>query len=352
MSVSHDDSALLHDCRASQAPAVVAIEGGPSFEQPSDDTMLKAALRAGIGFPYECNSGGCGSCKFELLDGEVQDLWPDAPGLSARDRQRRRFLACQSRACGPVRVKVRPSDEYVACPIPRRLRARLVGREALTHDLHEFRFETDGPAAFRPGQYALLTLAGVSAPRAYSMSNLPNESGQWHFQIRRVPGGQGTAVLFDALPIGADMTIDGPYGLAWLREDAQRDIVCVAGGSGLAPMISIARGADAAGLLTSRRLHFFYGARTPADVCGEPLLRELASCGDRLRYVPVVSGDSTGWDGQTGFVHEVVERMFGDELASHEFYFAGPPPMTQAIQEMLMVRHRVPYNQIHFDRFF
>lgn len=352
MSGIHDDSAVLHDRLADQAPAVVEIVGGPSFEQAADDTILKAALRAGIGFPYECNSGGCGSCKFELLEGEVQDLWPEAPGLSVRDRQRRRFLACQSRACGPVRVKVRSSEEYVASPLPRRLNARLVGREALTYDLHEFRFETEGPATFRPGQYALLTLPGISAPRAYSMSNLPNESRQWHFQIRRVPGGQGTRVLFDDLPFGANITIDGPYGLAWLREDAQRDIICIAGGSGLAPMISIARGAAAAGLLKSHRLHFFYGARTPADVCGESLLRELSGYGDRLRYVPVVSGDSIGWDGQTGFVHEVVERMFGDELSAHEFYFAGPPPMTQAIQEMLMVRHRVPYNQIHFDRFF
>jgi toluene monooxygenase electron transfer component len=222
----------------------------------------------------------------------------------------------------------------------------------LTHDLHEFRFETDEPARFRPGQYALLTLPGVNAPRAYSMANLPNESGQWHFQIRRVPGGEATSVLFDRLPIGLSVALDGPYGLAWLREDAGRDIVCIAGGSGLAPMIAIARGAAAAGLLGPHRLYFFYGARTPADVCGESLLAELPGFGHALQYVPVVSGDSAGWSGQTGFVHEAVERTMRGDFAAHEFYFAGPPPMTQAVQEMLMVRHRVPYTQIHFDRFY
>jgi len=332
--------------------ATVEIDGGDRFQQHGKDTILRAALRAGVGFPYECSSGGCGSCKFELLDGEVDTLWADAPGLTPRDRQRRRHLACQCRALGHVRIKVRAAGEYVACVPPRRLNARLVGRSALTHDLHEFRFESDGPAAFRPGQYAMLALPGVDAPRAYSMSNLPNAAAQWQFQIRRVPGGQATSVLFDRLSVGSTVELDGPYGLAWLREDAARDIVCIAGGSGLAPMIAIARGAAAAGLLRQRRLHFFYGARTPADVCGEPLLAELPVFGSTLRYLPVVSGDAAGWSGPTGFVHEAVERTLGAELAAHEFYFAGPPPMTQAVQDMLMVRHRVPYAQIHFDRFF
>lgn len=330
----------------------ISIDGSSSFVQEGADSVLRAALRAGIGFPYECNSGGCGSCKFDLLDGRVEDLWPQAPGLTPRDRQRNRHLACQSRACGAVRIKVRTGAEYVPHVLPRRFRARLAQRKALTHDLHEFRFDVDGDALFRPGQYALLQLPGLDAPRAYSMSNLPNASSRWDFQIRRVPGGRGTAVLFDGLDIGAEVEIDGPYGLAWLREDAPRDIVCLAGGSGLAPMISIARGAAAAGMLRERRLHFFYGARAAADVCGESLLADLPGYGQTLRYIPVVSGDAAGWHGETGFVHEVLARHLGADLASKEFYFAGPPPMTQAVQEMLMVRHRVAYDQIHFDRFF
>lgn len=334
------------------AAAWVSVDGAASFTQAGADTVLRAALRAGVGFPYECNSGGCGSCKFELLEGEVENLWPTAPGLSERDRQRRRHLACQSRAQGPVRIKVRTGDEYLPVLPPRRRRAVLTERVALTHDLCEFRFTTEDDAVFRPGQYAMLALPGVQAPRAYSMSNLPNAGRQWQFQIRRVPGGRGTSVLFDALRIGDTVEIDGPYGLAWLREEVPRDIVCVAGGSGLAPMISVTRGAATAGLLRQRRLHFFYGARTPADVCGESILAELPGFGEALRYIPVVSGDATAWSGETGFVHEALERNLGAALQHHEFYFAGPPPMTQALQELLMVRHRVPFTQIHFDRFF
>jgi toluene monooxygenase electron transfer component len=329
--------------------------GGFVVDQSPGDTVLRAALRAGLGFPYECNSGGCGSCKFDLIEGQIECLWPEAPGLTERDRKRGRHLACQCRAVDEVTIKVRLGEEYKSRVAPRRRVARLVATAAVTHDLREFCFATDEPADFLPGQFASLTLPGVSSARAYSMSNLPNAAGDWHFQIRRVPAGRGTACLFDQLRVGDTVEIDGPYGLAWLREDSPRDIVCVAGGSGLAPMVSIARGAAAAGMLGSRKLHLFYGARTPRDMCGEAFLRDLPNAASAIQFHGVVSNPESGetpWSGETGFVHDAVVRHLGQELPRHEFYFAGPPPMTQALQEVLMVKHLVPYQQIHFDRFF
>ena len=327
---------------------------GTGFAQAEGDTVLRAALRAGVGLAHECNAGGCGACKFELIDGELETLWPDAPGLSERDRRRGRHLACQCRALGPLRIKASAGPEYVPRIRPARRSARLAGIADLTHDLREFRFVTDSAADFLPGQYAMLDLPGVGASRAYSLANTANGAGEWHFQIRRVPHGRGTHVLFDTLKVGDSVGLDGPYGVAWLRTDAPRDIVCVAGGSGLAPMVSIARGAAEAGLLKDRRLHFFYGARTPPDVCGEAQLAPLDGFGERIRYVPVVSlpGDDGAWQGETGYVHDAVAHLLPAPLAGYEFYFAGPPPMTQALQEMLMVGHRVPFGQIHFDRFF
>ena len=327
---------------------------GTGFAQAEGDTVLRAALRAGVGLAHECNAGGCGACKFELIDGELETLWPDAPGLSERDRRRGRHLACQCRALGPLRIKASAGPEYVPRIRPARRSARLAGIADLTHDLREFRFVTDSAADFLPGQYAMLDLPGVGASRAYSLANTANGAGEWHFQIRRVPHGRGTHVLFDTLKVGDSVDLDGPYGVAWLRTDAPRDIVCVAGGSGLAPMVSIARGAAEAGLLKDRTLHFFYGARTPRDVCGEAQLAPLDGFGERIRYVPVVSlpGDDGAWQGETGYVRDAVAHLLPAPLAGYEFYFAGPPPMTQALQEMLMVGHRVPFGQIHFDRFF
>jgi toluene monooxygenase electron transfer component len=326
------------------------------FDQLGKDTVLRAALRAGLGFPYECNSGGCGSCKFELLDGEIEDLWPQAPGLTERDRRKGKHLACQCVAMTDLRIKVRPTPECVPPIRPQRVLAKFTGVHAITHDISEFRFVSEGSADFLAGQYAMLAIPGVSTPRAYSMSNLGNEQGEWHFQIRRVANGVATNTLFHHLQVGEMIEIDGPYGMAFLRTEAPRDIVCIAGGSGLAPMVSIARSAAQSGMLKTRQLHFFYGGRTPHDICGEIFLRELPSFGDRIHFHPVVSltGDdtSTVWSGETGFVHDLVRRTFGDAMPGYEFYFAGPPPMTQTLQEMLMVNYRVPYEQIHFDRFF
>lgn len=333
-------------------PILLNPPEGPQFAQDDGDTILRAALRAGVGLSYECSSGGCGACKFEVLDGQVDNLWLDAPGLSERDRRRGRLLACQCRALGPLSIKAATGAEYQPPIRPARRVARLAGVRDITHDLREFRFVADGSADFLPGQYALLDLPGVGASRAYSLSNIPNPDGEWHFQIRRVADGQGTAVLFEKLAAGDAIGLDGPYGVASLRVDAPRDIVCVAGGSGLAPMVSIARGAMAAGMLKDRRLYFFYGARTPRDVCGEDMLAALEAPG-QITYVPVVSApEGTDWKGETGFVHERLAARLPGALADFEFYFAGPPPMTQALQSLLMVNHGVPFGQIHFDRFF
>lgn len=336
----------------------IVVEGadGGAFEQAGSDTVLRAALRAGVGFPYECNSGGCGSCKFDLVSGQVDNLWPEAPGLTERDRRKQRLLACQCRALGPVGIRVRLADEYRPIVRPVRHVARLIEAVDITSDIREFRFRTAASAEFLPGQYAMLEIPGVAAPRAYSMSNLANPEGDWHFQIRLVPSGKATGQLFRQLRTGDEIGIDGPYGLAWLRRESARPIVCIAGGSGLAPMISIARGAAAAGMLQQRELHFFYGGRTPKDLCGEAILQSLPDYAQSVHYHPVVSmpeqGDGSPWRGATGFVHDRVRDELGDRLPEFEFYFAGPPPMTQALQDLLMVQHRVPFAQIHYDRFF
>lgn len=335
-------------------PTIRNEKDGSVCEQADGDTILRAALRAGLGLSYECNSGGCGGCKFELMNGEIETQWPGAPGLTERDRKRGRHLACQCRALGPVIIKATTAPEYQPRILPRRQRARLIGTRDITHDIREFRFRSENDADFLPGQFAMLDLPGLTASRAYSLSNTANDGREWHFQIRRVLHGQGTHMLFEKLAEGDEIGLDGPYGLAYLRTGSPRDIVCVAGGSGLAPMISIARGAVEAGLMSGRKLYFFYGARTPRDVCGEAMLNALDGSGGQIVHIPVVSlpGDNGDWNGETGYVHDAVARLLPTDLPSYEFYFAGPPPMTQALQELLMVGHRVPFDQIHFDRFF
>lgn len=335
----------------------IRIDGGDDqFHQCEKDTVLRAALRSDIGFPYECNSGGCGSCKFILIEGEVENLWAGAPGLTDRDRRKGQLLACQCRAVSDLRIKVRAMPEYQARIAPARRRAKLVGTLEITHDIREFRFASEGPATFLPGQYASIAMPGLESPRSYSMSNLPNPNGHWQFQVRRVPNGKASDLLFETMRAGDEIEIDGPFGFAYLRSDSPRDIVCIAGGSGLAPIVSIVRGAAAEGMLKTRHLHVFYGGRTPRDIFSESLLERLPDFADKIHIHPVVSAPDPEavprWKGSTGFVHEIVESQLGDRLNQFEFYFAGPPPMTQAVQELLMVKYRVPFSRVHFDRFY
>jgi len=159
--------------------------------------------------------------------------------------------------------------------------------------------------------------------------------------------------LFDELEVGDSLHLDGPYGLASLRP-LERDVVCIAGGSGLAPMLSIACAAAPSLRNLGRRLHFFYGARTPQDLAAAPMLAPLPGFGDQLRYDEAVSQPAADdqWSGHVGFIHDVVEQKLGPTLADCEIYFAGPLPMVQATMDMLMVRRGVPFAQIHYDRFF
>jgi len=333
--------------------AEVRITGGEAYSCAEDDTLLRAALRAGLGMPYECNSGSCGTCKVELTEGSIHTLRPDAPGLGERDRAKNRVLACQAQPRGDCGIKVRLRPENVPAIRPARFRARLAGVRELTHDMREFRFVAPDSPGFLPGQYALFYLPGIPAPRTYSMSNVFDPKlAEWHFVVRRVPSGAGTNALFDHVPLGGEITLDGPYGLAYLRADSPRDIVLIGGGSGLAPMLSIARAAAHEPKLSGRRIDLFYGARTMRDLCGEKELCELPGYGDRLHFHPVLSeGGEEGWNGARGFVHEIARDFIGERWADHEYYFAGPPPMAEAVQRMLIDK-RVPYPQVHFDSFY
>ncbi len=327
----------------------VDIDGGVGFAaDPAEDSLLRAALRAGIGFPHECSVGGCGACRYELLEGEVDELWADAPGLSERDRRRGKRLACQSRLRGDCKIRVRCDDAYMPAVPPARMACTLQGRRMLTHDMAELSFDAAQPVSFLPGQYALLQLPGVRGLRAYSMSNVADGTRRLQFIVRRTPAGAGSPQLVDQMAIGSTVTMDGPYGHAFLREQVARPLVCVAGGSGLAPMLSVATRAMALGMTVD----FFFGGRGVDDLCARPMLSALPGFGSQLRLHEVLSGtDIDGWTGATGWVHEAIERRVSPDAQAREYYFAGPPAMIEALQTLLMLQLQVPFTQIHFDRF-
>ena len=323
-----------------------------SFSCAEDDTILRAALRAGLGVPYECNVGSCGNCRFEVLEGKVEHERENPPGWSERDLQRNRWLGCQARPLSDLKIKVPMRADFKSKFPPVRTSGTFIGASPITHDISEFRFRVANPNPFVPGQYALIEVPGSDGEiRAYSMANISDTGEEWHFNIRRVRDGRMTTYMFDELKEGAEVHLDGPYGLAYLREDSPRVILCLAGGSGLAPMVSITRAVAVSEKLKDRQLHFIYGGRGARDICGHEQLNVLPGFGERIHYHAAVSEIPDGWTGRTGFVHEVALEMFGEKLKDFEIYFAGPPPMADAIMKMA-VTNKVPAAQLHFDKFY
>ena len=332
----------------------VSIEGtGLVFDVNESDTLLGGILRARTGIPYECNAGGCGSCKYTLIEGEVVDDLEESPGLRASDRRKNKHLACISHPRSHCTIQIKPDNDYIPKYPPRKFQATLRSIGRLTHDLWEFRFESDEKARFLPGQYAKVSIPGVTGPRSYSMCNTDNDTGQWAFQIKRVEGGSASSVLFRDALIGIQVTIDAPYSIAHLQTNSPRPIICIAGGSGLAPMVSILHGVSEIDEKTHKPI-LYYGARKVDDVVCKEYFDTIPGFGSDRQYIPIISEPESEphWMGATGLVHEYLAQNLGDNCKDFEYYIAGPPPMVDAVKRHLILDRAIPVEQLHYDRFY
>jgi len=219
--------------------ATIKIDGGDTaFNCDSDDTLLRAALRAGQQVSYECNSGGCGCCKVRVLEGELENLFPDAPALTERDLRKGFVLACQNKCASNelvIKTRVETWDPKLVKPV--RFRATLAQKIEIASDLIEFVFSIDQDVDYLAGQFFMLDIPGIGE-RAYSNSSIATGSREISFVIKRMPVGKGSNYLFSEGQIGDEFGCDGPYGHSYFRDDVERDVVLVAGGSGLSPMLS------------------------------------------------------------------------------------------------------------------
>ncbi|MCB1755682.1 MAG: oxidoreductase, partial [Gammaproteobacteria bacterium] len=229
-----------------------------------------------------------------------------------------------------------------------RCKAELLERKSVTHDILSIRFKTDSAFLFLPGQYALLELPGIGR-RAYSMANLPNNDGDIEFYIKKVPSGKISPLLFDkSLDPSQAVYVDGPYGLAHVRE-SDRDRVCVAGGSGLAPMISIARHHLQSGC--DRKMLFFFGGRKMQDLISESEFFSLIGGSGNIEFISAVSEDAGNADIRRGYIHEVLLSQLSGDLMDCDIYCAGPPVMVNALERSLY-KISFPMERLYFDRFY
>lgn len=322
-----------------------------TFPCRPDETLLKAGLEAGLSLPYECSTGSCGSCRARLVAGEVDSRWPEAPGLSGRDRARGRILCCQSEPRGDVTIEIAllPPDPV---PRPGSRRARVTEIVPLTEDTLRIGCEPEEPLLFLPGQYVLFVIPGERGRRAYSMCDLPRDGRRLDFVVRAKPGGFATRFLFEKLRPGDSLDLEGPYGRAFLRTPLARDLACAAGGSGLGPILSILRGALEDGAAEERKITLVFGVRRRRDLFDVEALEGLARAHPNVELVLALSEPEAGeeWEGEIGLVHEVLLRRVPD-LTDRDVYVAGPPPMIDALLRACVIERKMPAERIRFDRF-
>ncbi|WP_315767928.1 MULTISPECIES: 2Fe-2S iron-sulfur cluster binding domain-containing protein [unclassified Bradyrhizobium] len=318
---------------------------GVAIDATEHETILQAARRSGVALPYECGWGSCGSCKVTLVDGQVALIFPSAPAVNPRDARRNHILACQSRAVSDVTI-ARGAGDWSA-PTPRCVEQQAILREVehLAPEIRQFTFETAAPIDFRPGQYAILHL-GEGLRRCYSMCNLPG-SAILQFIAKRYDGGHGSNTLA-ALQPGARITVEVPFGTCTLRRQPGRKVF-VAGGTGLAPILSMIREAAQTQLDFGSPVDVIYGARAPADLAAADMLEAAIAHVAHSRYLPVVEQAPASWPHAAGFITDAIKATVTDPAAA-EFYVAGPPVMVNAVKALLRSAD-VPITQVHYDSF-
>lgn len=317
---------------------------GETFQADMDDSLLSAALRSEHSIPYECNSGGCGVCKFELISGEIEELWPSAPGLNVRDKRKGKHLACQCRAKTDLEIKLSNRGDFRSLHPPQKFSAKLISREKISAEMFRLRLTTNQPISFIPGQYYMVGQQEIGS-RAYSVAN--SASNQYlSFIIKAIPGGKVSNTLATC-PLGP-LVLDGPYGLSGLQTKDEQQSIFIAGGSGIAPMVSMVNTLIEQNY--TKPITVIYGSRLEAELNA---CNHLFISAPNLELITVLSegGDNNNWQGENGYIHEVIPKVISC-FEQSEFYLCGPPPMITAVQKLLMLEKGVPFECIHFDRFF
>ncbi|MBF4997403.1 2Fe-2S iron-sulfur cluster binding domain-containing protein [Nocardia sp. BSTN01] len=326
------------------------------MEVDEDEYILDAAFRQGIHLMHGCREGRCSACKSFVLDGDIQ--MDDYSTFACNDAEvdEGHVLLCRSTAYSDCTIELLNFDEdelLSGVPI-QDVRARVIAIEPMTRDIVSLRLQPVEPAAyeFKPGQYSDLKIPGTEEHRSFSMATTPSGAAHIEFLIKKYPGGKFAGLLDDGIDVGHEIALTGPYGSFTIKAGHVLPMIFIGGGAGMAPLLSLLRHLVETG--NTRPVHFYYGARTSADLF---YLEEIAELGSRLEGFVFVACLSESMDSpptgpieiEAGNVTEVVSRR-EPELGRAEAYLCGPPPMVDAALELLSAAG-TPNDQIFYDKF-
>ncbi len=323
---------------------VLEVQGGSS--------LLNSLKQEGIFIPSACGGkGSCGLCVIKVLEGAPEEhLATELPWLDEEQRKQNLRLSCQIKVKNDMKIDI--PEEYF---LIKEFRTRISSIRDLTHDIKEVRLKLVEPDTikFKAGQFVQILvpeyeMSSEEVYRAYSISSPPSEKSELELEIRLVPNGICTTYVHKFLKEGDNLTITGPYGDFYLR-DTDREIVFVAGGSGMAPVKSILLDMKDRGI--DRKMTYFFGAVMEKDLFLVDEMKELESEFSDFRFVPALSDpeEGGGWDGETGLITEVIESEF-DDGSEAEAYLCGSPGMIDAAVEVLKDK-KFSEDRIFYDKF-
>jgi CDP-4-dehydro-6-deoxyglucose reductase len=332
---------------------VTVQPAGVGFDVARDEAILPAAIRAGVGLPYGCRDGACGSCKSRLVEGRVIHGAHQAKALSAAEEEAGWILTCCATPQTDCVVEARSvpgAGEFPVLKMP----ARVAQLERPAPDVAVLTLQLPANVAFkyRAGQYLEFILRD-GARRSYSMANAPHTLQQTpavELHVRHMVGGKFTDHVFGAMKEKDILRVEGPFGSFFLREDSRKPVVLLASGTGLAPIKAIVEHMAMKGI--DRPAVLYWGCRTRADLYRHEWAQQAAATVPGLRYVPVLSESRPDdhWEGRTGFVHEAVMADLPD-LSGHQVYACGAPVMVDAARRDLVGRCGLPADEFYADSF-
>lgn len=326
---------------------------GQTIEVEDGQTILDAALRAGIYLPHACCHGLCATCKVQVTDGEIDHGEASTFALMDFEREEGKCLACCARLESDVVIEAEIEDDPDSLNLPVEDYAGEVVRiEALTPTIRGIWLKLDRPMQFQAGQYVNLevdALGGLS--RAFSLANAPRTEDVIELNVRIVRGGQVTTWLHESLAVGDRLRLSGPYGRFFVKKSAELPMIFMAGGSGLSSPKSMIE--DLLNDGCTLPITLVYGQRSRVELYYDAEFRALAERHPNFTYVPALSDESSDsdWPGQRGFVHDAAKRHFNNDFRGHKAYLCGPPAMIEACVATLM-QGRLFERDITMEKFF
>ena len=326
---------------------------GRSFQANPDESILAAGIRQGVGLPYGCKDGACGSCKCRKLEGTVVHGPHQAKALSEEEAAAGYVLTCCAIPHSDVVLESRNVTDESAFPI-KKMPVRVAQLTKLSHDVMQVRLQLPATETFRyhAGQYVEFLLRDGSR-RAYSMANEPSTqltSPGLELHIRHMPGGKFTDHVFGVMKEKEILRVEGPFGSFYLRDDSAAPIVLLASGTGFAPIKALIEHMQFKGI--TRPTVLYWGGRRPTDLYLNDWIVARAAEMPHLRYVPVVSDalPEDGWTGRTGFVHQAVLDDIAD-LSGYQVYACGAPIVVDSARDAYSAHRGLPPEEFYADSF-